>query len=138
MPINIRDALLKTSDALPNGATTTVYGTSIDTGDGANGELVARHEFLLTYPALSTTILPDTRTMTYSIVSETTSTLDSSATVEIPSIVVQTGAGGVGAAGGTIRYRTRVGVNRYVGVKVVSGASTTDASATKVTNELLT
>lgn len=139
MPLNVRDTLLKTTSPLPNAASSTFYGTAMDLGElSANDDFVARSEFLLTIPAVTTTMVPNASVITYSIVSAATSTLSSSPTVLIPSIAVQTGAGGVGAAGTTVRFRIPVGVQRYVGVKEVSGASVTDSSSLNNTLELLT
>jgi hypothetical protein len=57
-------------------------------------------EVLVSAPALSTTIAPDTRTMTYRIQHDTDSAFGTAATL-VDNLIVQTGAGGVGAAAAT-------------------------------------
>ena len=59
----------------------------------------------------------------------------SSPTVLYSSVIVQTGAGGAGAAAATYTCRLPVDVKRYVGVRIVSGASTADASSVSATLE---
>jgi hypothetical protein len=61
----------------------------------------------------------------------------SSPTTKIASAIVQTGAGGVGAAAATYRFRAASDWPRYVGFTAVSGVSTTDASALSATLEPL-
>ncbi len=80
---------------------------------------------------------PDTRTMTYNIVTSASSDL-SGATTLVAGAIVQTGAGGVGAAAATYRYRPDTTVKRYIGFTVVSGGSITDSSAVSATMELMT
>ena len=48
-----------------------------------------------------------------------------------------TGAGGAGAAAATYTCRLPVDVKRYVGTRIVSGASTADASSVAATLEAL-
>jgi hypothetical protein len=134
----MKDALLKVTKTLPNAASTTVNSTGIDLQEGTRGDFLADVEILITAPALNTTILPDTRTMTYSLYHDTdpafgTETLVYGAAGQI----VQTGAGGVGAALATFRGRLPTTVKQYIRLKIASGASTTDASATSATLEVL-
>jgi hypothetical protein len=44
---------------------------------------------------------------------------------------------GVGAAGGTLRVRLPTNVKQYIRLQITSGASTTDASATSATLQVL-
>ncbi|HZZ28475.1 MAG TPA: hypothetical protein VFE46_10780 [Pirellulales bacterium] len=134
--LNLRDAQLKGTLALPSAASTTVNGGGVDTADGTHGALVARSEFLLTYPAVTTTMAPDGDTITYSVIESVNSDM-SSPTVKYPSVAVQTGAGGAGAAGGTFRFRTEVDCSRYIGVRIVSGSGITNSSAVSATLEML-
>src|SRR4051794_8714278 len=63
----MRDASIKVTKALPTAASGSVTSAGIDTGKGSFGDQVADVEYLLTAPALTTTMLPDTRTATYII-----------------------------------------------------------------------
>lgn len=127
----IEDALLSNDTALPSAASTTVTTAVIDLdafSSTASGIRQGNIEAGLSIPALSTTILPDTRTMTLTIEESDSSTFASG--VETIRTLVLTGAGGVGIAV-TSLLQTRIPPNgsRYVRGKIVSGASTTDASA---------
>lgn len=134
MGLALKDAQVKGTRALPSAASTTVDGAAIDLGHGAFGDFVAQVEFKLTAPAVTTTMVPDTRTQTYSIIHSDNSDL-SSPTVLISSLITQTGAGGAGAATTNATFRVPVDVKRYLGVRIVSGASTTDSSAVSATLE---
>lgn len=133
---NLRDANLIKSDAMPNGASTTKAGTALDLGNAltARGVRLAECELLLTMPALSTTMAPDTRTMTYSIESSSTSTFDAATTLWS---LQKAGASGAGIAADTFRMKIPSNCDRYVRAKAVSGASTTDASTVSMKLELL-
>lgn len=131
-----RDAQLQKTRALPASASATVDGAAIDLGHSTKGLLLAKGEFLLTAPAVNATMAPDTRTFTYSIITSANADL-SSPTVLMPSVIVQTGAGGAGAAAAEYRFRLPSDTKRYVGVRVVSGASTADASAVAALLEML-
>jgi len=132
----LKDALLKGTRALPAAASSTVDGAAIDLGHSTVGDFLADCEWLLSAPAVNATMAPDTRTFTYSIIHSDNSDLSSPAIIH-SGVIVQTGAGGVGAAATTARGRLPVDVKRYVGVRVVSGASTADASAVSATLELV-
>ncbi len=134
----LRDALLKKEDALPNNASTTVNGTSLDLGSamGQNDARLADCELLLTAPALNTTMLPDTRTMTYSLQCDEDSAFGSPRTL-VASCIVQTGAAGAGAAEATFRMKLPSDCERYIRAVAVSGASVTDSSSLKMKLELL-
>jgi hypothetical protein len=136
MIMELRDALLKQSRALPASASATVNGAAIDLGHGSKGRLLADVELLLTAPAVNTTMAPDTRTFTYSIITSDAADL-SNPVVLMPSVIVQTGADGAGAPTADYRFRLPTNTKRYVGVRVVSGASTADASAVSATLEVL-
>jgi hypothetical protein len=134
MGFALKDTQVKGTRALPSAASTTVDGAAIDLGLGTFGDFLAKAEFKLTAPALTTTMAPDTRTMSYSIIHSDNSDL-SSPTVINSNCIVQTGAGGVGAAAASFTWRPHVDVKRYIGVRVVSGASITDSSAVSATLE---
>lgn len=140
LPTNQRaifDANFIKTVALPNNASTTVNGASLDLGDAVSGIPYATTEtinLVVLAPALSTTILPDTRTMSYVIADSA----DNSSFTAIGTLAtqVQTGAGGVGAAAATYTFKLPPNTRRYIRLQITSGASTTDASATSATFEL--
>jgi len=134
---SILDANYIITTALPNAASTTVNGTSMDLGDALAGTPFPTTEsvnYVVLAPALTTTILPDTRTMTYTV--QDSADNSSFAAIATLGTSVQTGAGGVGAAAATYTYKLPPGTRRYVRLSIASGASTTDASATSATAEL--
>jgi hypothetical protein len=137
---SVRDATFKATLALPNAASTTVtQATGFDTEASTRSDFTALHELLLTAPALNTTILPDTKTMTYNLIASASANMGTPTTVQA-SVLVQTGAGGVGAAAATDRIKlpSNIGaIGRYVGLTAVSGANTTDASSKSATLELM-
>jgi hypothetical protein len=134
---NLRDALLKITRALP-ASTTAVTSTAIDMGNTtALASQPGNLEFLLTAPAVTTSQLPDAKTFTYKIIHSDNSDLSSPADL-LSSVIVQTGAGGAGAAGATKRFRLPSDAKRYIGVVVTPSASGTgDASGASATLELL-
>jgi hypothetical protein len=133
----VGDAVLAVTRALPAAASATVNSTGIDLEVGTRSDFVAYSELLVSAPALSTTILPDTRTMTYHVQHDTDPAFGTAVTIA-NSLIVQTGAGGVGAAATTARFKLPTNVKRYIRLQIVSGASTTDASATSATMQLMT
>lgn len=127
----VKDARLSVTKALSNGAGS-VTTDAIDLELSANGDLHARCELVIDAPALTTTLLPDTETMKYDVIHSDNSDLSSPTTIAA-SVVVQTGAGGAGAAAiaGT-RFSLPSTVKRYVGVKVTK-TGTGNASTVSVT-----
>ena len=136
MGLALKDNQVKNNRALPATASATVDGAALDLGHGSFGDFVAKAEFKLSAPALNATMAPDTRTFTYSIIHSDNADL-SAPTVLYPSVIVQTGAGGVGAAAASFTWRPPVDVKRYIGVRIVSGISTGDASSVSATSEAL-
>lgn len=131
----VKDALLTVTKALSNGAGS-VTTDAIDLGLSANGDLHAGCELSIDAPALTTTQLPNAETMKYDVIHSDNSDLSSPSTIAA-SVVVQTGAGGAGAAAisGT-RFRLPSTVKRYVGVKVTK-TGTGDASTVSTTVALV-
>jgi hypothetical protein len=129
----ITDMELRTSRALPTGASA-VTATGLDLGHGTTGRNVADYEFLLTAPALAVGQLANGSTMTYAIVTSANSDM-SSPTVINSAALVQTGAGGAGAAGNTLRFRLPTNCQRYVSVRATNSAAA-DASAASYTLEM--
>lgn len=136
MSYALKDNQVKNTRALPAAASATVDGAALDLGHGSFGDFVANAEFKLSAPAVDTTMAPDARTFTYSIIHSDNADL-SSPTVLYPSVIVQTGAGGAGAAASDYTCRLPVDVKRYVGARIVSGALTADASSVSATLEAL-
>ena len=134
MSYALKDAQVKNTRALPAAAGATVDGAAIDLGHGSLGDFVANAEFKLSAPAVNTTMLPDTRTFTYSIIHSDNADL-SAPVVLYGSVLVQTGAGAAGAAAATHICRLPVDVKRHIGVRVVASAATGDASSVAATFE---
>ena len=134
----VRDASLASNDALPAAASTTVNGTAIDLGEiTCHGARLEACEALLSAPALSNTVLPNTKTMTYSIEGSELANFASKSTLA-GSCIVQTGDGtGNAAAATTCRYKLPSNCPRYIRAVAVSGANTTNAAALEMTLELL-
>ncbi|MCE9605072.1 MAG: hypothetical protein K8U03_09255 [Planctomycetia bacterium] len=134
MGYGLKDALLKVTKVLPNGAASTT-SDAIDLGLSSKGDFVAPVEFKLTAPALGVTPLADAKTMKYSIVHSDNSDLSSPSTL-MTDVIVQTGAGGIGAVTASATVRLPVDVKRYIGCKA-TGSTTGDASASSMTLEAL-
>lgn len=134
----VYDLTTTTVLAMPSAASTTVDGTMIDLGSVANEVLAEGLEVHLSFPALSTTIAPDTRTFIFSI--EDSADNSSWAALSPVASKTYTGAGGAGvsavAATAPFQFKLTPNVRRYIRVKCVSGASTTDASALSYTVRL--
>ena len=127
---NIQDASLNPAAfALPAAASTSTTSTAIDfSTDAHKSENI---ELELSVPALSTTIVPDTRTVTYIVETSTVSNFASIAQTILQD--VQTGAGGAGVGAYLNRVRLPSGCARYVRFKVTFGASTTTGAAISAT-----
>lgn len=123
------DAQHSKTKALPSGAST-IYSDPVDRGPAADRDLhLAPCELQVDAPALAVGQLADASTMTYLVQHSD----DDSTYVTInPSVGVQTGAGGAGAAAATYRYALPSTVKRYVRVGATnSGADDAkDASLT--------
>jgi hypothetical protein len=121
--LGLADKTYTITQALPNGAaSTTSSGIDLETVS-TSADLLADIEFSVFAPALTTTELGDTQTITY-IVQTATDAAFTSPTDLIASLFVQTGAGGAGAATNTKRFRLPTNVQRYVRIKATkTGAS---------------
>ena len=134
MTMLVGDAKLKREKALPNGAGS-VNTDGIDLGHNASGAFLARCEFLLTAPALTTTELPDAQTMTYIVQHAWQSDFSDAATL-LNNVIVQTGAGGAGAPTAELRFCVPSDVRRHVRARATkSGAG--NASGKSMTLDLL-
>lgn len=128
MPNQVKDAQMASTKALPNGAAT-VYLDGIDTEVTPKGDHPGTVEWLLEAPAMTTAEMPDAKTMTYSILTDTVAPIDGSSTVLMPNVIVQTGAGGVGCAAAEYRFRLPSNAGRILGARAVGSA--TGNSSTK-------
>jgi hypothetical protein len=130
---NRQDASLNPAAfALPAAASTSTTSTSVDLGaDAVKPEGV---EVELSVPALSTTIVPDTRTVTYLIESSTTSIF--TAVDQTLLNEVQTGASSAGVGAFLKRVRLPSNCARYLRFKITFGASTTTGAAVNATGTL--
>jgi len=130
----LRDASLQVNLTLPSG-TSAVTSTGIDTGlRGPNDFFPEGFEFLIEAPSLNTSQLPDGKTMSYSIAHSPNADM-SGATVQYTNVLVQTGAGGIGAVAAQARAKLPHGpIGQYVGLIATPSASGAgDASAAKAT-----
>src|SRR4051794_207478 len=110
----LADAQLKVTTALP-ASNTSATSTAIDLVKTANADTVANFELLVSVPACNTTQLPDAATHKFDIVHSDNADLSSPTTIAA-TVYTQTGAGGVGAAAGSFRFKFPDAVKRYVGV----------------------
>jgi len=132
MPNLRKDAGLINTKALPAGASS-VYCAGFDTGArSANGEHMANAELLISAPALAVGELADTETMTYKVQHDTDSAYGTPVTLA-DAVLVQTGAGGAGAAAATKRFRLPSNVSRYVRVAATNSAALSCAAASMTT-----
>jgi hypothetical protein len=134
MSVQLRDNQLKATKALPNGIAT-VTSDSFVLGNGTKGDFTTPGEFLLTAPALTVAQLANASTMRYDLVCSVNADL-STPTVLVTGAITQTGAGGVGAAAATYRFRPASNVSTYFGFKATNSAAA-DASAASATLEWL-
>ena len=126
---NIQDASLNpVALALPSAASTTVTGAAVNLGTDTFKP--SEVEIDVAVPALSDTILPSTRTMTYIVETSTTSVFTSVAREIYRKISTGAGSGSVATIH---RCRLPSDCEQYVRLKITSGASTTDASAVSAT-----
>lgn len=131
---NLQDASISPAAfALPAAASSSTTSAVVDLG--VLTVTPEEIEVELSVPALSTTIAPDTRTITYIIETSTTSNFAAiSQTLLTPAVA---GAGGVGVAAFLSRVRLPSNCARYLRFKVTFGASTTDGSAVNATGKIL-
>ena len=130
----MKDKGLQVTKTLPNGAAA-VTTTAIDLGHNTTGQFLAQCELLIESPLLDVTDLANAATLKFDIVSSANADL-SSPTIVAQAVMTQTGAGGVGAAAQSVRFRPATDSQRYVGVRATnSGAG--DISDKSVTVSLV-
>jgi hypothetical protein len=123
-------ALNPAAKTLPSAQSTTVYTASMDL-NAVTPFIPGNVEFQLVTPALNTTQLPDSRTVTYAL--QDSADDSSFATILTLNEATQTGASSAGAASGTVRFSPPSDVRRYIRVAITTGASTGDCSAASAT-----
>lgn len=133
MAFLVTDNEFKKTKALPNGAAS-VTSDAFDLGHGTSGDFLANCELEITAPALVVGDLANGDTMTYIVEHDDAAGFGTVATL-IDKAIVQTGAGGAGAAAASKTLRLPVDVKRYIRVKATnSGAG--DASDKSMTVQL--
>lgn len=129
----MKDAGFVKTWALPASASSSTNSAILDIGaDAYKPECI---EAEISIPALSTTIAPDTRTVTLIIDSSTSSSI-ASVTQNLLTQVL-TGAGGAGISATSFRVRLPSNCPRYLRATVTFGASTTTGAALSATFQLL-
>lgn len=112
------DASLKKTTVLSvNAAATNSAG--IDLGHSTKGIAPGDMELLITAPAMAIAELADAQTLTYALIHDTDSAFGSPV-VLLDNLIVQTGAGGAGAAAATKQIRLPSNTNRYIRVRVTA------------------
>lgn len=137
---NRRDAALRQSKALPAAASGNTITNPINVYNTPQGHFLAGCELEVSAPALTTTMLPDTRTATYDLLHSDEVNVDG--TIKGPVVlqagfILQTGAGGAGAAAVTKKIRPQTSIKKFVALRCTLGASTTDSSARSMTLDML-
>ena len=131
MAYNAQDAQLTKTKALPASAGS-ASTDAIDLGTLSNyGARVEDIEVELTRPALGATPIPDTKTITYKIESDTTSAFSSATQISVS--VVETGADSAGVDGGTTRFKVPSNCERYIRATATTGTGTADCSDSSMT-----
>ena len=98
--------------------------SSFSIGYDSKQQAYLPHPAVLVYidsPSLNTTQLPDTQTLTFSLLESNNS--DLSAPTGTTVMGIATGAGGVGASAATFCARLRFSGGRYFGVKCTASAT---------------
>ena len=127
--MELKDAQLSVSRALPNGAAS-VTSTAIDTKKTtAQGAQPGDVEFRINAPAMNTTEMPDAKTMIYDVIMSDNSDLSSPTTL-YDNLITQTGAGGVGCAAKPQKFRLPTDAKRYIGFTATGSAAGNSTTAT--------
>jgi len=131
----VQDANFDEDLTLPT-ADGTVQTTGFDLGAmSARGAFLAQCELRISSPALNTTQLPNDDTLTYSV--EACDDNSSWDVVLADEVLVQTGAGGAGAAAAVARFRLPSDCPRYIRVKAIAAGGTGDISGASADVSLL-
>jgi len=125
-----QDASLNISKTLPASATV-AYSTPIDLRHGLRGQPLHEVELEVGAPALSVSQLANASTMTYKLQHAVDLAFTSPIDLDLQ-VIIQTGAGGVGAAAATKRVRLPSDTLRYVRLAATNSAAA-DASGASMT-----
>lgn len=131
----VKDATFIETKALSNGAgsvSSTGFNLGALTGRGHRPENL---EMEIQAPALTTTQLPDSETMTYKVETDDNSGFTSAKTL-YDKVIVQTGAGGTGAAAATARYKIPSDCEQYIRVTATK-TGTGDCTGVSLTHQIL-
>lgn len=127
---NLQDASLALSVSVPSAGNNSTSTASIDLAQVAPFPLTEQIDFLVSLPAQAT--LADTKTVTATVYDSA----DGSSFTALAGVgtLVQTGAGGVGAAATSLRLKLAPGVRRYVALNVATaGTSGTVSGSASLT-----
>lgn len=131
----VKHAQLIKTKALPDGAAT-VNGDGIDLELlTKRGAFLAECELEIAGPLLTTTELPDTKTMKYDVQCDADVEFGSPKTLA-KEVLVQTGAGGAGAAAATARFRIPSDCEQYLRVTATNDGAG-DCTGKDMTNSIL-
>jgi len=128
-------ALSPAAIALPAGSATTVNSASIDLAGVTPLTAQFELELVTASATLSTTALPNSETITFTIQESTDGS--SFTPLHVLSEATMTGAGGAGDTPNTVYTRLPSDVSRYVRVSAVTSGSTGDCSAATMTLKAL-
>jgi hypothetical protein len=132
----VKDASHINAKALP-AAAGSVNSDGHDLGAGSIRTVQdAELELLIESPALTTTELPDTETLTYKVQHDTASDFSGAATL-MDAVLVQTGAGAAGAVAANARVKLPSDCNRYIRVVATGSTSIGDCSGKSLTESLV-
>lgn len=123
--VGLQDAALKKTVQLPTGAAT-AYTDALDLCNDTAHADPRGLELIVTAPALTTAKLPDTKTMTYDVQHDDDAAFGTAANLAA-AVIVQTGAGGAGAVGQSVRVAIPSTAKRYVRLKVTGVATNAPA-----------
>jgi hypothetical protein len=130
-PYRNQDAQLIQTKALPNGAAA-VNSDAFDLELTSRSHFTAECELTISAPLLAVGELANAATMKYDVECDSDAAFGSPR-VLAKEVLVQTGAGGVGAAAATARFRLPSDVERYLRVKATnSGAGNASAKSLTV------
>ena len=133
----LKDAKLKLTLALPNGAANVTSSPAIDLGvTTALGQPASREEAILTAPAMTTAQMPDAKTMKYDLITADSADLATNPVTLVTAAITQTGAGGAGCAAATYNFVPPSTSKRYFGFKA-TGSASGDATGAAATLEMV-
>lgn len=133
----LTDAALQTTTALPSAAGA-VTGNATDLMNGQFGDQDQRMEWEIDAPALNTTQLPNGAIVAYAVMMSNANTM-ANAVLIYDNVIIQTGAGGVGALLASARFRLPFqpgGLNaamRYLAIRATTANTPGNCAAASFT-----